>query len=240
MKLFIIRHGDPDYSHDSLTERGQKEAELLRDRLLGENITKVYSSPLGRAKATVQPFLDATGLDCTVYDWLREFPICIDQPTKMLGLADSDRHSCPWDLDARVFTAYSEQLSDLKRWGEHPMYSSSGVTECCNKIFAGLDGLLADNGIVREGYVYRRSDAVTDEECENANVAIYCHMGLGSLLISHLAYIAPPLFWQMFRFMPTSVTTVLFPEVTAGYVQAKIFAVGDTTHVAPIGLTYRG
>ena len=31
MKLIIIRHGDPDYSIDSLTEKGWREAELRRN-----------------------------------------------------------------------------------------------------------------------------------------------------------------------------------------------------------------
>ena len=34
MKLLIVRHGDPDYSIDSLTETGWIEAELLSDRVL--------------------------------------------------------------------------------------------------------------------------------------------------------------------------------------------------------------
>ena len=29
MQFLIIRHGDPDYVHDSLTEKGFREAELL-------------------------------------------------------------------------------------------------------------------------------------------------------------------------------------------------------------------
>ena len=33
MKLLIVRHGDPDYSIDSLTPKGWREAELLKDRL---------------------------------------------------------------------------------------------------------------------------------------------------------------------------------------------------------------
>ena len=33
MKLLIIRHGDPDYSIDSLTPTGWVEAELLSHRL---------------------------------------------------------------------------------------------------------------------------------------------------------------------------------------------------------------
>lgn len=33
MKLLIVRHGDPDYSIDSLTPKGWHEAELLKNRL---------------------------------------------------------------------------------------------------------------------------------------------------------------------------------------------------------------
>ena len=33
MELLIIRHGDPDYTIDSLTEKGWKEAEYLSEKL---------------------------------------------------------------------------------------------------------------------------------------------------------------------------------------------------------------
>ena len=33
MKILIIRHGDPDYSIDSLTEKGWKEAEYLSEKI---------------------------------------------------------------------------------------------------------------------------------------------------------------------------------------------------------------
>ena len=33
MKIMIIRHGDPDYSIDSLTEKGWREAEMLSERI---------------------------------------------------------------------------------------------------------------------------------------------------------------------------------------------------------------
>ena len=52
MRILIIRHGDPDYQNDSLTEKGWREAELLRDRLTQLPIDAFYCSPLGRAKAT--------------------------------------------------------------------------------------------------------------------------------------------------------------------------------------------
>ena len=35
MRLYIIRHGDPDYVTDSLTQKGQGEAAALADYLPG-------------------------------------------------------------------------------------------------------------------------------------------------------------------------------------------------------------
>lgn len=52
MKLLIVRHGDPDYSIDSLTEKGWKEAEYLSERLAKLDVKAFYCSPLGRAKDT--------------------------------------------------------------------------------------------------------------------------------------------------------------------------------------------
>ena len=36
MRLIFIRHGDPDYEKDSVTEKGEREIELLADKLEGE------------------------------------------------------------------------------------------------------------------------------------------------------------------------------------------------------------
>ena len=49
MNLVIIRHGDPDYEHDTLTERGWKEADILSTRIEKINVKDFYVSPLGRA-----------------------------------------------------------------------------------------------------------------------------------------------------------------------------------------------
>ena len=58
MRILIIRHGDPDYSIDSLTEKGWREAELLSERLVKEGITDIFVSPLGRARDTACPTLE--------------------------------------------------------------------------------------------------------------------------------------------------------------------------------------
>ena len=55
MLLYIIRHGDPDYTTDTLTERGWAQAEAVGKRLAASGINRVFSSPMGRAKQTAEP-----------------------------------------------------------------------------------------------------------------------------------------------------------------------------------------
>ena len=58
MKLIFIRHGDPDYVNDTLTEKGRQEAEILAGDIERFGIDDAYVSPLGRAAATAKYSLD--------------------------------------------------------------------------------------------------------------------------------------------------------------------------------------
>ena len=80
MKLVFIRHGDPDYSIDSLTPRGWKEAEALAARVAQWEVDDFYVSPLGRAQDTAKVSLDAIGRTAETLDWLREFYVEVDNP----------------------------------------------------------------------------------------------------------------------------------------------------------------
>ena len=73
MKILIIRHGEPDYSIDSLTEKGWREAEILADRLEKADVRDFYVSPMGRARATAKPTLERLHREAEVLDWLHEF-----------------------------------------------------------------------------------------------------------------------------------------------------------------------
>ena len=57
MRILWIRHGEPDYSIDSLTEKGWREAELLADRMCRTPVDAFYVSPLGRAQDTARATL---------------------------------------------------------------------------------------------------------------------------------------------------------------------------------------
>jgi Histidine phosphatase superfamily (branch 1) len=78
MRILIIRHADPEYNGDTLTEHGFKEAAALAKRLVngqreGEGkLTKIFSSPMGRARDTARLTEEASGLKADVLDWCRE------------------------------------------------------------------------------------------------------------------------------------------------------------------------
>ena len=44
MRILLIRHGDPDYEHDTLTEKGRREAELLAKRASSLAMGSCYQS----------------------------------------------------------------------------------------------------------------------------------------------------------------------------------------------------
>ena len=52
MRLIFVRHGEPDYVNDCLTENGILQAKATAERLKKEDIKAVYSSPNGRARET--------------------------------------------------------------------------------------------------------------------------------------------------------------------------------------------
>ena len=73
MNIYIVRHAEPDYTIDSLTEKGWREAELLSRRLSKITPAHYYVSPLGRAKDTASLTLKAVGAAAEECWWLREF-----------------------------------------------------------------------------------------------------------------------------------------------------------------------
>ena len=76
MRLIFIRHAEPDYSIDSLTEKGWREAKLLAERTKRWKVDEFYCSPLGRAKDTASFTLKECGREAVTCDWMREFDAC--------------------------------------------------------------------------------------------------------------------------------------------------------------------
>ena len=73
MKLIFIRHAEPDYENNTITEKGWCEAALLAERVSKWDVKDFYQSPLGRAKDTASLSLKKMNRTATTYEWLQEF-----------------------------------------------------------------------------------------------------------------------------------------------------------------------
>jgi len=216
MRLLIIRHGDPDYSIDSLTEKGKREAALLSLRMEKEKVDAFYCSPLGRARDTARYTLDRMGREAVVCDWLREFPAVVNKPNE-----DQD---CAWDWLPRDLTAYPD-FFDRKKWMYHPVMVEADVPEKYAHVCKELDALLSRHGYEREGDLYRAVRPNRD------TIVFFCHFGLTCVLLSHLLNVSPMVLWHGFCSAPTSITTVYTEEREEGFAYFRTAAFGDVSHL---------
>lgn len=147
MKLLIIRHGDPDYVHDTLTEKGKREAELLSRMLVKEKIDFIYCSPLGRAKETCAYTAEKLKMTPVVCPWLQEFDYRVELP-------DGEKNHLIWDMLPEFWTGRKE-MYDNDCWLDQPFMETGHIREHYRDVIQGFDELLAKHGYMREGKIYR-------------------------------------------------------------------------------------
>ena len=144
MKIIFIRHGEPNYEIDSLTEKGWREAELLSKRTAKWNVTDFYCSPLGRAKDTASFTLKNADRKAKILPWLREFDAPVIDP-------ETGKRRIPWDFLPDVLDA-NRDLYDNHLWTKNPIMQTGNMDENYRFVTDGLDTLLAHYGYVRDGY----------------------------------------------------------------------------------------
>lgn len=217
MRLLFIRHGDPDYEHDSLTEKGVREAECLGKFLKRERLDAVYVSPLGRAKKTAEIALAGRGDQRETLDWLREFAVPIAMPKT------GEKHWI-WDFYPSFLQEYP-QLYSQEDWLSLPFIEQSSVPKQYKLVCDGVDTLLARHGYERVGNRYQAVQANRD------TIAFFCHFGVTGVILSHLFNLAPVPLLQHFVAAPTSVTTVYTEEREEGIVSFRCARYGDVSHL---------
>lgn len=223
MKLIIVRHADPDYSIDSLTPTGWKEAELLSEYLCKLDIAALYTSPLGRAKDTASLTLKKLNRTATVCDWLQEFPPQIRRPD-----LTTRSSSCAWDWLPADWTK-EPCFYDKDTWYTHDVMAAAGVGEAFRHVTDGLDSLLAAHGYVREQGYYRA------EKPNRDTIVLFCHFGLEGALLAHLLGVSPMVLWHGTCAAPSSVTTLVTEERREGIAYFRMGSFGSTSHLYVAG-----
>lgn len=221
MKILIIRHGDPDYTIDSLTEKGWREAKILSDRIASLKPNACYVSPLGRAKDTASFSLQKLNQEGTTLPWLREFHAPIIDP-------NTKEERIPWDMLPNDWTD-KDYFYDKNKWYKVEAFEKGHVFEEAIRVWEGLDEVLKKHGYEREGNIYR---AVKPNE---DTIAFFCHFGVECVMLSHLLGISPVVLWHGFCAAPTSVTTLVTEERRKGIAYFRMSSFGDVSHLYAAG-----
>ena len=198
MRILIIRHADPDYENDALTETGRNEAELLSQRLINEKIDRFYCSPLGRAQETASYTLSKYGATADTRQWLREFHAPVYNEVK-------GRMSVPWDMLPDEWTR-EPLYYDKDKCFEVPRMAAADAVREAQWVYDGIDELLKENGYIRDGNIYRA------ETPNRSTLALFCHFGVECVILGHMLGISPVVLWQGACALPSSVTTLYSEE----------------------------
>ena len=218
MRIVFVRHGEPNYQKDCLTELGIRQAEAAAERLSGEGIDTVFSSPYGRALETAK--ITAGRLDLgpvRVLDFMHELYWGSISGKPLF----SDGH--PWDIaDELSRTGWDLTRTD---WAGHPMFADNKVTESALQVAEKADGWMASLGYTRDGAYYR---------CERDNhrtVALFSHGGSSVAMMARLLNIPFPYLCQTMHIHFTGITILRF-DSRAGSAQLPVFElVNDGKHI---------
>lgn len=219
MRIIFIRHGDPDYVNDSLTDKGIREAKLLSDRVVKWQVKDFYCSPLGRAQKTASYSLEKLNREAVTYEWMKEFSYFIDDPT-------TGRHGVPWDFMPEYWTEIP-QMYDKEDWKKTEIYRSNpNLLPAYEEVCKGLDHLIEKYGYQRHHNYYINAGATA-----NDTIVIFCHLGITCVMMSHLLGVSPALLFHSLYLAPTSVTILATEERMNNIAAFRAQVIGDTTHL---------
>ncbi len=228
MILYYVRHGDPIYDPDSLTELGYKQAKALAKRFSLYGLDEIYSSPSNRARQTAQPTCEALGLEMQICDWADE------------GRAWADTHVIKEDgkggwgfqhqKTIESFNKPSVRALD-KEWYKHPDFAGTALEKGTARIDKAVDEFLLSLGYQhdRVNCCYRQVKKAPQR------VALFAHQGAGMLILSSVLDIPYPMFCNRFDFGHSSVTVIAFSE-GEGAVYPKVCQFSNDSHLYKEGI----
>ena len=223
MRIVLIRHGDPNYEKDCLTELGHKQVKVAAQRLLKEGIEEIYSSPLGRARQTAQAFSEASGIsEIKILDFMQE--IRFGREGELY-----DNKWNPWlGVNALVREGKDVQSYD---WREYPVFKDNFATEDADKIAVEADKWLATLGYEREGKYYRNKCKDDTEK----TIAIFCHGGSSAAFMSRILNQTFPYMCSILLSFPHTTISVLKFDKTPGELTLPVIELlNDARHLKDV------
>ena len=209
-----MRHGEPNYTLDCLTETGHVQAAAAAERLAGEGICEIYASSCGRARETAAYTARKLNLPVTTLDYMREIS---------WGGPGIPHDGHPWTLGDRLL----EQGFDFNAgdWRQHPWFRGNAATACYEEIAARFDALMAEHGYRHEGRRFLCRGG-TDK-----TIALFSHGGSGACVLAHLLALPFPYVASVLPYDLTSIIILDFPAREGEYVFPRVELFNDCAHI---------
>ena len=179
MRLIYVRHGEPDYVNDCLTETGRAQAAMTAKRLSKEKIDAIFSSPMGRAVETATYTAKEQGLEVNKLDFMHEI-VWGDRGSS------NDYHSENLPYDGHPWTLAYSLISENPEyargdaWKQHHFFKDNKCMDYMDKIADGIDELLRQYGIERKNGLYYC------KEKNDSTIALFAHGGSGAIMYTHI------------------------------------------------------
>lgn len=217
MKLILVRHGEPDYDADCLTELGKKQAKAAAERLKGENIDEIYASPLGRARETASYLAGELGKPIHICDFMREIWWCAKNEGEEIPF-----NGHPWMI-SRQIAADGGDLLDVK-WADGKYFNKSIVGERVRNVQTGIDAFLEELGF-RHEYPYF--------SCVKPNgktIALFSHAGSSTAALAHILNLPFPYLCVTYDPLFTAITVLEFDESGKKFLP-RVLLMNDSRHI---------
>ncbi|MBO5358820.1 MAG: histidine phosphatase family protein [Clostridia bacterium] len=228
MLFFYLRHGDPIYDPDSLTELGIEQAEALSKRLSLYGLDKIYSSTSNRAIMTAKPTCEKLGLEPELLDFTNEH-------YALMELSYFSNNERKWLFqDGNIVNLFSDkeiiELGD--KWYEHPKFKEYDYKK-------GIERIAAESNKFFKELGYERIDGTGKYKVikpNNQRVALFAHQGFGIAFLSHILNMPYPAFATHFDICHTGMTVIDFSEID-GYSTPKVLTLSSDSHLYREGLS---
>lgn len=217
MNLYFIRHGNPDYCRDCLTELGHKQADSCAEELLQLHIDEIFSSPMGRATETAQHLADKLGKDVLVEPWAHE--------VEQYAYRDDGSPTLAVQLEPEFLRSPElEALGD--EWHTHPRFNGSEqIRDMVKTVETGAETFFYKLGYQHEGHRFKIL------EKSEKNIAFFSHAGTFLILAGYLLQIPTLTAWHSFFTYQTGISWINFHNADSGYTVPRFLYINDTHHL---------
>lgn len=218
MRIIFVRHGEPDYERDCLTETGKKQAQAAALRLEREGIEEIYASPMGRASQTAAYTAECLGLPVRTLSYMHEIS---------WGGPGIPQEGHPWTLSDWMISREDYDFYHAD-WRQHPYFKDNAAVRYLDEISAQFDALLLEQGYRHEGTRYYCD---TDRQ---KTIAVFSHGGSGGCVLAHLLALPFPYVCTVLPYDFTSIIILEFPVQKGEYVHPRIELFNDAAHIRDI------